>query len=106
MLAMSSNTIRTRPVESETEWRFVPPHLSDHVVPSAQLFGKTISVYVEDKTTNLEHLLHDENSCEIGDKSDDVSIVLIDPAVAEVILRVVHGISETVHVQLHELCFQ
>ena len=44
LLAMPGNFIRSRPVQSETEWRFLLPHLSRHTVvlttslPSHSLF--------------------------------------------------------------------
>ena len=44
MLAMPGNFVRSRPVQSETEWRFVLPHLSHHTVSPSQFFGKTVSV--------------------------------------------------------------
>ena len=43
----SSNFVRSRPVESKTEQRFVLPRLSSHIVPASQLIGKTVSVCVE-----------------------------------------------------------
>ena len=50
MLAMRGNFIRRRPVQSETEWRCVLPHLSCHVVPPAQLVSKKVSEGIEDNS--------------------------------------------------------
>ena len=52
MIAMPHNFVRSRLVESETEWRFVPPHLFRHVIPPSQLIGKAVPECVEDETTN------------------------------------------------------
>ena len=54
----------------------------------------------------LDHLLHDGNSCGTGDKSNNMNIALVDPAVTEALLNRTHGISEIVHVQLLKLCFR
>ena len=50
MLALSSDVIRKRFVENDTEWRFVLPHFSRHIIPLPQFIGKTVSVCNEDKT--------------------------------------------------------
>ena len=52
MLALSSDVIRNRFVENDTEWRFVLPHFSRHIIPLSQFIGQTVSVSNEDKTTN------------------------------------------------------
>ena len=52
MLAMPSNVVRSRLVQSKAEQRFVLRHLSCHIVPPSQFTGKTASVYNEDKTNN------------------------------------------------------
>ena len=63
----SSNFITSRLVESETEWRFVLPHLSRHIVPPSQLIGETVSVCDKDKTTNsLERFRCEELDFGIG----------------------------------------
>ena len=54
----------------------------------------------------LSHLLHDGKSCGTGDKSNNMNIALVDPAVTEALLHGTHGISEIVHVQLLKLCFR
>ena len=53
ILTIPYNFIRSRHVQSETEWRFVLPHLSCYVVPPAQLVSKN-SEGIEEKTTNAE----------------------------------------------------
>ena len=45
LLALSSDVIRNRCVESDTEWRFVLPHFSRHIIPLSQFIGQTVSVY-------------------------------------------------------------
>ena len=52
MLALSSDVIRNRLVENDTEWRFVLPHFSRHIIPLPQFIGETVSVCNEDKTTH------------------------------------------------------
>ena len=49
---MPGNFVGSSLVQSETEWRFVLPHLSRHVVPPSQLIGKAVPKCVEDKATN------------------------------------------------------
>ena len=45
MLALSNGVIGSRPVENETEWRFILPHLSCHTVHLSQFMDQTVSVY-------------------------------------------------------------
>ena len=45
MLALPSGVIGSRPVENETEWRFILPHLSCHTVHLSQFIDQTVSVY-------------------------------------------------------------
>ena len=52
MLALPNDVIRDDLVQSEAEWRFVLPHLSCHAVASSQFIGNTVSVCIEDKTTD------------------------------------------------------
>ena len=52
MLALSSDVIRNRCVDNDTEWRFVLPHFYRQIIPLSQFIGKTVSVCNEDKTTN------------------------------------------------------
>ena len=52
MLALSSDVIRNRFVENDTEWRFILPHFSRHIIPPSQFIGRTVSVCNEDKTTH------------------------------------------------------
>ena len=67
MLALPGDIIRDRLVRSKTEWLFVLPHLSCHVVPPSQFNGKTVSVCVENKTTDsAEVFFHKELDFGIG----------------------------------------
>ena len=52
MLALPSGVIGSRPVENETEWRFILPHLSCHTVHLSQFIDQTVSVCNEDKITH------------------------------------------------------
>ena len=52
MFALPSDINRGRFVQSEAEWRFILPHLSCHTVPFSRFIGNTVSVCIEDKTTN------------------------------------------------------
>ena len=67
VLAVPDDVIRDRLVRSKTEWMFVLPHFSCHVVPPSQFIGKTVSVCVENKTTNsAECFCHKELDFGIG----------------------------------------
>ena len=85
MLALPSDVIRGRLVRNEAEWRFVLPHLSCHIVPHSQFIDKTVSLCIEDKTTNSVE-------CFCG-KQLDFGIEVVDRTVTETLLRGTRGIS-------------
>ena len=61
MLAPSSDVIRNHCVENNTEWRFVLPRFSLHIIHLSQFIGKMVSVCNEDKTTNsVKRFYHEE----------------------------------------------
>ena len=58
MLALPNDVIRDDLVQSEAEWRFVLPHLSCHAgCVLTEFIGNTVSVCIEDKTTDLREAL-------------------------------------------------
>ena len=67
MFALPSDTIRGRFVQSETERRFILPNLSRHTVPFSQFIGNTVSVCIEDETTNsMKRFFREELDFGIG----------------------------------------